>query len=64
MNVENIRVGDICDAYLTDNPTQRVMITDVRPESRLVRGVNSKLECFVIEPQFEIENIIANINEM
>jgi len=62
MDAKDIKIGDIIDAYIEGEKTQRVMIIEVGEE--LVYGISSDNEEFAIEPRSEVERVIANINDL
>jgi|GEM_PF-4069174 len=62
MNISDLTVGDIVDAYINGEETHRVMIIEIG--ETLVFGIDSDNEEYSIEPRSEIERVIANINEL
>lgn len=62
MNIDNIKFGDILDAYIEGSPTQRVMV--VAKGEELIYGINSDDKEFAIDPKNEIEKVIVNINDL
>lgn len=62
MNISDLTIGDIVDAYVEGEKTQRVMIIEIG--ETLVFGINSDNGEYSIEPRSEIERVIANINEL
>jgi len=64
MKYENIKIGDIADAYLEGEPTQRVVIVNKDEHMGWVHGINSEGRLVAIYPEFEIEKIITNIKSL
>ena len=62
MNIKDIKIGDIIDAYIEGEQTQRVMVVEVGEE--LVYGISSDNEEYAIVPRSEVERVICNINDL
>lgn len=64
MRYEDIEIGDIVDAYIEGNQIKRVMIISKISDTKKVFGLNTKYEHVIINPETEIEYVIANINTL
>ena len=62
MNAKDLTIGDIIDAYIEGEKTQRVMIIEIG--AGLVYGISSDNEEYAIEPRSEVEKVICNINDL
>ena len=62
MNAKDIKIGDILDAYIDGEKTQRVMVIEIGVE--LVYGISSENEEYAIVPRSEVERVIVNINDL
>lgn len=62
MNAKDIKIGDIVDAYIEGEKTQRVMIIEIGED--LVYGISSDNEEYAIVARSEVESVIVNIDDL
>jgi len=65
MNINDIKIGDILDAYIEGESAQRIIIINKNEDDNLVFGLNTNNGKIIdINPENQIESIIANINDL
>jgi hypothetical protein len=62
LNAKDIKIGDILDAYIEGESMHRVMITEIGKE--LIFGIDSDNLEWGIDPKYEVEKVIVNINNL